>query len=219
MSLQSVHVSRIPVFDEVMERPIRDAMAEVRDSGGSYGDLVAARSGSRLGASIRLYYNGYVVKDGSVILGALTPANRDQMRRALGITDDPTASPDFDMLNPEDIRAAEELAAWIRDTMRTKTMDEWVEIFTREGAPISKVNFPEDMSGDPQVEAMGFLSEFEHEMTGHEKLVGPIVFARNSPTGSPRPSPTLGRHTEEVLSELGLPANEVEALRMEKAFG
>lgn len=219
LSLQSVYVSRIPVFDEIVERPVQEAIEEVRASGGSYADVVATRAGSRLGASIRLYYNGYAVKDGSVILGALTPANRDQMRRALGVTDDPTASPDFDMLNPEHIRAAEATAAWIRQTMLTKTMDEWVEIFTREGAPISKVNFPEDMSTDPQVEAMGFLSEFEHEATGYEKLVGPIVFARNSPTGSPRPAPVLGRHTDEVLTEFGYSSDELGSLREAGTFG
>lgn len=219
LSLQSVHVSRIPVFDEVLERPVREAMEAVRADGGSYADVVATRAGARVGASIRLYYNGYVVKDGSVILGALTPANRDQMRRALGITDDPTASPDFDTLNPEHVRQAEELAARIRAIMLTKTMDEWVEIFTREGAPISKVNFPEDMAADPQVEAMGYLRDYEHESLGYERLVGPIVHAKNNPTGSTRAAPVLGRHTEEVLSELGCAAVELAELRAAGVFG
>ena len=116
-------------------------------------------------------------------------------------------------LSPED------LAAWIREQMLTKTMDEWVELFSKEGAPISKVNFPEDMSNDPQVEAMGFLSDFEHELVGYEKLTGPVVFARNSPTGSPLPPPVLGKHSEEVLTELGYSSDELGALREAGAFG
>lgn len=218
LSLQA-SVARIPVFDEVLERPMRDAVEAVRANGGGYADIIGVRQASAVGAAIRLYYNGYVVKDGSVILGALTPANRDQMRRALGITDDPTASPDFDMLNPDHVGAAEALAARIRETMLTKTMDEWVEIFTREGAPISKVNFPEDMSQDPQVQAMGYLRDFEHEAVGYEQLVGPVVFAKNNPTGSPRPAPVLGRHTDEVLSELGYSSDELGALREVGTFG
>jgi formyl-CoA transferase len=219
LSLQSVYVSRIPVFDEVLERPMREAIEAVRANGGSYGDVVATRAGSRVGASVRLYYNGYVVKDGSVILGALTPANRDQMRRALGITDDPTASPDYDALNPEHVAAAEAVAERIRQIMRTKTMDEWVAIFTKEGAPISKVNFPEDMSTDPQVEAMGYLRDFEHEALGYERLVGPIVHAREHPTGNPLAAPILGRHTEEVLAELGCADEELAGLRTAGVFG
>ncbi len=44
---------------------------------------------------------------------------------------------------------------------------------------------------DAQVEAMGFMSDFEHELTGPERLVGPIVHMQAHPTGSPRPAITL----------------------------
>ena len=47
---------------------------------------------------------------------------------------------------------------------------------TRSRAPISKVNFPEDMAYDPQVEAMHYMVDLEHELTGPERMVGPIAF-------------------------------------------
>jgi formyl-CoA transferase len=81
------------------------------------------------------------------------------------------------------------------------------------------VNFPETMASDPQVEAMGFLEEFEHELTGPERLVGPIVHMRAHPTGSPRPAPPLGRHTDEVLGELGLDDGRIASLRTAGALG
>ncbi|MBM4415984.1 MAG: CoA transferase [Chloroflexi bacterium] len=213
LSIQSASVSRVPVADALMERPMREAVEAVHARGGDYAEVVKTRAQSRIGAAIRLYYNGYRVRDGAVILGALTPANRDQMRRALGITDDPTAEADFNALDLEHVARAEALSARIRDIMLTKTMDEWVTIFTREGAPISKVNFPEDMSADPQVTAMGFLVDLDHELTGPERVVGPVVHARRHPTGSARPAPPLGRHTEEVLAELGVEPDTIAALR------
>jgi crotonobetainyl-CoA:carnitine CoA-transferase CaiB-like acyl-CoA transferase len=135
------------------------------------------------------------------------------MRRALGITDDPSASPDFNALDPAMDATIEELSERIRQIMLTKTMDEWIEIFDREGAPISKVNLPEDLADDPQVIAMGYMREMEHEATGPELNVGPIVKMKHHPTGSPRPAPLLGRHSDEILQELGLPDSEVAALR------
>jgi len=222
LSIQSATVSRVPVSDELMERPMIEALADARGNGATYAQLVRLRQDRSRAVSkaIRLYYNGYQVKDGSVILGALTPENRDQMRRALGVVgEDPSASPDFNALDPDHERQVEVFAARLRDLMLTRTMDDWVDAFTKEGAPISKVNFPETMAFDPQVEAMGFLTDFNHELTGPERLVGPIVHMRAHPTGSPRPAPPLGRHTDEVLTELGLDEAHIASLRAAGALG
>jgi len=135
------------------------------------------------------------------------------MRRAIGVEDDPTADPEFDSIPAENRKLVDEMLERIRGIMMTKTMDEWIEIFDREGAPISKVNWPEDMADDPQVEAMGYMLDMEHELTGPERLVGPIVKMSKTPTGSPLPSPPLGKHTDEVLHEHGVTDPEIAALR------
>jgi formyl-CoA transferase len=215
LSVQAGSVAKLPVSDELLRRPILDAIEEARNRGASYEEIINIRNNSNMqvGKAFRMYYNGYRVKDGAVILGSLTPANQEQMRRAMGITDDPSASPDFNALDPAHAEKIDEVAERIRNIMLTKTMDEWIEIFDREGAPISKVNLPEDLADDPQVVAMGYMREMEHEATGPELNVGPIVFMKNNPTGSPLPAPLLGRHSNEVLEELGLAASEVDALR------
>ena len=101
----------------------------------------------------------------------------------------------------------------IRNIMLTRTMDEWIERFDREGAPVSKVNFPEELAYDPQVETMGYMLDFDHPLTGPERMVGPIVHLSKTPTGNPRPSPPLGGHTDEVLGDFGLTADEIAGLR------
>ncbi|MEZ4552441.1 MAG: CoA transferase [Dehalococcoidia bacterium] len=215
LSIQAGSVARLPVSDELLRRPMLDAIADARARGASYEEIINIRNGSNsaTGQAFRLYYNGYRVKDGAVILGALTPANQEQMRRAMGITDDPSADPNFNALDPESIRQVEAMGERIRQIMLTKTMDEWVALFDKEGAPISKVSLPEDLPDDPQVQAMGYMFELEHEATGPELNVGPVVLARNNPTGSPLPAPVLGRHSDEVLNEFGLGAEQVASLR------
>ena len=215
LALQSGRVSRMPVSDELLVRPMQEQLAAARESGASYEELVHLRHDLTGGASkaFRLYYGGYRTKDGAVILGSLTPENQNQMRRALGLEDDPTADPDFNALGPDADRIAEEVGARIREIMLTKTMDEWVEAFDREGAPISKVNFPEDMAEDPQVEAVELMIDVDHETTGPERMVGPPVKMRLHPTGTSRPAPPLGRHSDEVLAEAGLTPDEIAQLR------
>ena len=69
----------------------------------------------------------------------------------------------------------------IRWLILTKTVDEWLVIFDREGAPVSRVKLGEHLAHDPQVVAMGYMVELDHDPQ-----------MRHRPTGSPRPAAPLG---------------------------
>ena len=194
---------------------------EVRARGGSYQELLDARGDlfKMVGAGFRLYYGGYQVKDGAVILGALTPANRDQMRRVIGVEDDPTGNPEFDAMAPESEAIAEAVGERIRAIMLTKTMDEWTAAFDAEGAPAASVNLPEEMADQEAVRALGVMIDLEHPLTGPEQMVGSIVTMSATPTGAALPSPPLDAHTDELLSAHGFTTEEIAALRTSGAAG
>ena len=65
----------------------------------------------------------------------------------------------------------------------------------------------------PQVRAMGYMMEVEHESTGPELMVGPAVTMAGTPSDNVRAAPPLGRHTDEVLGEVGVAAAEIAELR------
>ncbi len=214
-------VSRIPVADVMVRDPLVERLGEIRKAGGGYTELVAARGDllSAIGAgAFSLYYGGYRVADGAIVLGALTPLNRNAIRSVLGITDDDSDGPDYNALDPGNQVAVEQLRARIRDIMLTKTMGEWIALLDAVGAPASLVNFPEEMSDDPQVQANGLMVELEHETLGPVRMVGPILSMSASPLEARRASPPLGAHTDAVLTELGLSGQELEALRAQGAI-
>ena len=152
LALQGARVGKLSALDAQTTDKVLERMYEVKAAGGSYREQIEARRSGfdqvgRTGS--RLYYGGYAVQDGAIILGALTPLNREQMRRAIGVADDPTADPGFDSRDPENRKLVDQMLERIRAIMLTKTMDEWIEAFSREGAPASRVHFPEELADDP----------------------------------------------------------------------
>jgi crotonobetainyl-CoA:carnitine CoA-transferase CaiB-like acyl-CoA transferase len=107
------------------------------------------------------------------------------------------------------------LEAWRRDIQNIllqRTAAEWVGLFLKAGVPASVVNFPEEMADDPQVAAMGMMSDIEHPITGPQRVVSPIVRMSASPTAASGPAPVLGGHTRQILTEAGLTEGEIDAL-------
>jgi crotonobetainyl-CoA:carnitine CoA-transferase CaiB-like acyl-CoA transferase len=207
-------VMREPVHDAVLREPMLERIAEVRAAGGSHAEIVEARNSLQvLRGAFRLYYGGYRAKDGGVVLGALTKANRDGMRQVLGIYGDEHSDREgYDAYDTENQRVALEWRAKIREIFLTKTVAEWVQLFDEAGVPVAPVRLPEQMSEDPQVEADQMLWEHEHAATGPQRLMGPAVLMSGTPTRVYRSAPAYGEHSTEILIEAGFDVDEVATL-------
>ncbi|MGI8552408.1 MAG: CoA transferase, partial [Dehalococcoidia bacterium] len=164
------------------------------------------------GRGFGIYYTGYRAKDGGLVFGTLTKANRDAIRSVLGITDDQSDDPEYDALDPMNVAATARIKQQIEEKLLTRTVAEWCEELEAAGAPVSAVNFPEEMSDDPQVAAAGIMTELEHDLTGPQRLVGPIVRMSATPPRVRNAAPTYGAHTREILDSLGYPQSEIEDL-------
>jgi crotonobetainyl-CoA:carnitine CoA-transferase CaiB-like acyl-CoA transferase len=210
MSLQGYTVGRQPSEDAVRVVPMLEHVRALRAEGASFEEVIRARTDALRFGSV--WYSTYLVKDGALTLGALTPANADQMRRVLGITDDPSADPAFSILDPANRDALVHLRNRVEEIMLTRTTAEWLAAFDAEGAPCAPVQLPEELADDPQVQALGIMVEYDHPVTGPEWMVGPIVEMTETPTGTKRPSPPLGHDTAEVLRESGFSDEEIAAV-------
>ena len=215
LAVQDTVVMREPVHDASNRDPMMEQVEQARARGAPYSEILRLREGARFGARspFRGYWRAYDTKDGTIVLGALTPAGRSGARRVLGITDDPSDDADFDATDPRNIELAEALQARIVEQMRTRTADDWADTFAVEGVPVSPVHLPEEMADDPQVQAMGMMSEIEHPLTGRQLVPGPVVGMSATPPEVQRASPALGADTDDVLAMAGLDASEIEVAR------
>ena len=220
LALQTPWAGDVPVSDAILIEPLRQMMSELRESGASYAEMIEARrSRPNQGKAFRIYYSAYPVKDGAIVLGALTPQNRDQIRTALEITDDPTDDDDFNAIGPEADTIVARVEAQIRSKLATGTMAEWIATLDAEGAPASPVNWLEDMADDPQVVAMDLMPLIDHPLTGPERQVGPLISMSKTETGTNRSAPPLDSETDAILREHGFNDVEIVGLREAGAIG
>ena len=110
-----------------------------------------------------------------------------------------------------------ELQRELRDIFRAKSSAEWLEFGDRVNTPIAPVNNAKNVVDDPQFQDR--LPLFTTEQVGCEQLPLPVKFF-DEELPVPTHAPTVGQHTEEVLSEvLGLGDDQLSALREQGIFG
>jgi crotonobetainyl-CoA:carnitine CoA-transferase CaiB-like acyl-CoA transferase len=99
------------------------------------------------------------------------------------------------------------LDALLAGVLSQRTTGEWLEIFDRAGVPASAIQSAGELLADPQLAALGQMSE---AMPGVLSPDLPIGFSRRLPAQGPPPK--LGEHTRAILAEAGFDDGEIESL-------
>ena len=212
IAFQGSGVMDLPAADE-MKYAKMARVHQLQDEGASYPELLAAHNPmATLGAG-NIYYRAYSTKDGAIAVGALSPTLWAKVRGALDTEFMGMADPEFNPLDQAWAANALQQVAGIEEHVRSKTTAEWSEILTGAGVPNGSLKFPEDMIDDEQVNANGGVVNLEHELSGPQRQVGPVLKMSESPLAAQGPSPVLGRDTDAILGEAGYDADEIAALR------
>jgi alpha-methylacyl-CoA racemase len=175
--------------------------------------LAPRRGGGFLGGSYP-YYAVYETKDNRLLtIGCTEPWLWENFCNAVGRPDFARFARKPDQFvraaNAEEITAREE----IQKIIRTRTRDEWFSILVKADVCVGKVYDPEEMVTDPQVQARDMVVDVEHPLHGKVREFGIPIKLSETPGTVRRAGPYTGEHSDEVLRELGLGAEEIRALR------
>jgi crotonobetainyl-CoA:carnitine CoA-transferase CaiB-like acyl-CoA transferase len=103
----------------------------------------------------------------------------------------------------------------LNEITKKKPSDWWLENLEKEKIGSGPINNLEEVFADPHVIAREMVIEMDHPATGSKpmKLIAnPIKLSVTPPTYR-KPPPLLGQHTDEVLQEAGLSADEIAKLK------
>ena len=121
--------------------------------------------------------------------------------------------------NPQRVKYRRELIALIHGETVRRTTDEWVAAMEAAGVPCGPINTLDRVFADPHVQARGTRVEMPHPLAQDVALVANPIRLSESPVQYRNAPPTLGQHTEAVLSDwLAATAMEIDALRTKKAI-
>jgi len=109
-------------------------------------------------------------------------------------------------------RNMSELIDLIDETLAKKTRNEWGEIFDKAGLIWGPVMGLHEVPQDPHAIELGMFPKLEHADAGPYPTVNaPMRFA-TADVGPRGPSPRIGEHTDQVLTDFGFSQAEIESM-------
>jgi crotonobetainyl-CoA:carnitine CoA-transferase CaiB-like acyl-CoA transferase len=178
--------------------------------------LVAGKGGGRFGnghPSI-VPYTTFSAADAMV---ALAVGNDTQFAKVSAVLGHPEWSKDERFAtNRARVANRDAIDSMIGEALATDKADAWLAKLKAVGVPCGRINSVAQALDDPHTAARRMVETVSHPTIGDLKMLGIPFKLSDTPAAVRRPPPLLGEHTDEVLGELGLSADEVEALRRDR---
>lgn len=177
------------------------------------GKAPAGKMGS--GSAHLAPYQVYATGDGDLMVAALNNTLFEKLARAIDMPE-LAADPRF-ATNAQRVKHREALNAQLTPRFARHSAAEWERRLTAAGVPCSRINTIEDVLLDPQTAARDMIMELEHTKLGRIKVPGIPIKLGDTPGSGRRAPPLLGEHQREVLAELGLSREQIDALSTSEA--
>lgn len=152
----------------------------------------------------------YETRDGYISVSVMSNVQWEGLCRAVGHPEW-LEDPRFETPALRD-RNADARLELTQSALVHKSTEEWLRILEDAGVPCAPVLKRSEMIAHPQVQASGIIIETEHPHAGRLRQARPAPRFEGTPTEIRHHAPHHGEHTRELLAELGIGADQIDAL-------
>jgi crotonobetainyl-CoA:carnitine CoA-transferase CaiB-like acyl-CoA transferase len=156
-------------------------------------------------------YGGFRTADGWIVLaGAGSEDLWMRCCRVLGL-DELVEDPRFSE-NAARVRNRDALTELFERALAGRTSGEWLRELQAAGVPAAEVRDLDQVVDGPQAAALGSVQELTHPEAGTYRVVGAPIRLDAEALPYPRPAPSLGADTREILIGVGLSDGQIDDL-------
>jgi formyl-CoA transferase len=167
----------------------------------------------RLGNEFRIAApaNTYQCRDGRIMAGVLLDAHWARLAALVGRPE--LATDSGYATAPARIARRREVDRLLADWARERSVAEALDALVAADLPAAKVSTYAEAAREPAVLARDMLQTPPAQAGGAVPVTGPAAKLSRTPLAVRSPAPALGAHNDEILDELGIPADERRRLR------
>jgi crotonobetainyl-CoA:carnitine CoA-transferase CaiB-like acyl-CoA transferase len=162
-------------------------------------------------------YQVFEVADGHLILAVGNDAQFERFCRVAGCAE--LAADERYARNAGRVRHRDVLVPLLAAVLRQRTRADWLAALEAAKVPCGPINDLGDVFADPHVRERGMVTRIDHPHADGLELVASPMKLSATPVQLRRPPPLLGQHTDEVLAEFGIDADERARLRAAGVIG
>ena len=156
-------------------------------------------------------YGTFQTADGAVNLGCANDRLWKRFCTVLNLTE-LAGDPRF-LANADRVRNRAELSAILNPRLGSLSTVQLLALMAQAGIPAGPIFDVGQVLTDSQTIAQGLVQKIPHATLGEIPLVGVPYNFSAAPAGIWRPPPTLGQHTDEILTSLGFVPASITTLR------
>lgn len=156
-------------------------------------------------------YQAFEAADGPIMIGVANDNLWKKFCRIAGLQDI-VDEPRF-RTNADRVAHRAETITRVQAAIATQSVAWWYEALSEVGVPCSPINTLDQLLSHPHTEATGLIVDYVHPAAGPTRSVGQPYILNGEKREAGTPPPLRGQHTDEVLGEIGLAAQDIARLR------
>ncbi|WP_042355519.1 CaiB/BaiF CoA transferase family protein [Bacillus rubiinfantis] len=156
-------------------------------------------------------YSTFKALDGELIIAVGNDRQFAALCEVLGVRE--LAHEERFHTNESRVKYKQQLTAILETQLQVKTVNEWLDLFSRHNIPSGPIATIDQVVEHPQVVAREMIVPVEHPQAGLVKLIGSPIKLSRTKVNIERHPPVAGEHTDEILLEVGFSQEKINELK------